>query len=329
MRAANWQGLLVASLIGVASVAPAAAGAAPLPVRVMIVATFADEAQVWLDSRKLDRAMPVPGLPDEYPAVHCGADRVCLVTVGEGHANAAASIAALAFSRRFDLRHTYWLIAGIAGINPERGTLGSAAWARYLVEWGLQWELDAREKPPDWPTGLTGVETRGPWQKPVLQYGTEVFRLDEDLLQRALTLSRSVELADSAAAQATRAAYPPPANRPPTVIQCDSLSGDIWWSGRHLAGRRRPGPASSPTARAATAPRSRRTTPPTRRCAARTPRTWLTPAALRCCAPAPTSTGRRQAPALSATSWTSPTRAGSRRPCRTWCVRAVPWWMRS
>ena len=237
VRAANWQGLLVASLIGVASVAPAAAGAAPLPVRVMIVATFADEAQVWLDGRKLDRAIPVPGLPDEYPAVHCGADRVCLVTVGEGHANAAASIAALAFSRRFDLRHTYWLIAGIAGINPERGTLGSAAWARYLVEWGLQWELDAREKPPDWPTGLTGVETRGPWQKPVLQYGTEVFRLDEDLLQRALTLSRSVELADSAAAQATRAAYPPPANRPPTVIQCDSLSGDIWWSGRHLAGR--------------------------------------------------------------------------------------------
>ena len=93
------------------------------------------------------RSIPVPGLPDEYPAVHCGADRVCLVTVGEGHANAAASIAALAFSRWFDLRHTYWLIAGIAGINPERGTLGSAAWARYLIEWGLQW--DAREEPPD------------------------------------------------------------------------------------------------------------------------------------------------------------------------------------
>jgi purine nucleoside permease len=94
----------------------------------------------------------------------------------------------------------------------------------------------AREKPPGWPTGLTGIETRAPWQKPALQYGTEMFRLDEALLQRALALSRSVDLADSAQARVTRAAYPPPANRPPSVIQCDSLSGDIWWSGRRLAG---------------------------------------------------------------------------------------------
>ena len=66
-----------------------------------------------------------------------------------------------------------------------------------MVEWGLQWELDAREKPTHWPTGLTGVETRGPRQKPALQDGTEVFRLDEDLLQRALALSRWVELAEA------------------------------------------------------------------------------------------------------------------------------------
>ena len=37
--------------------------------------------------------------------------------------------------------------AGIAGINPERGTIGSVAWARYLVDYGISWEIDAREIP--------------------------------------------------------------------------------------------------------------------------------------------------------------------------------------
>jgi purine nucleoside permease len=234
-RVAGWLGLVA---FGVAVAArPAAAADAPETVRVMIVTTFADEAQAWLGSRALGRAVPVPGLPAEYPEVRCGADRVCLVTVGEGHANAAASVAALVFSRVFDLRRTWWLLTGVAGIDPGRGTLGSAAWARWLVEWGLQWELDARERPRGWPTGLTGIQTRGPRQRPELRYGTELFRLDEALLRRALDLSRGVALADSAAARATRAAYPPPANRPPGVIQCDTVSADIWWSGRLLADR--------------------------------------------------------------------------------------------
>ncbi len=44
---------------------------------------------------------------------------------------------ALTFSDRFDLRRTYFLIAGIAGIDPARGTIGSAAWAKYLVDFGI------------------------------------------------------------------------------------------------------------------------------------------------------------------------------------------------
>ena len=236
MLATSRLGILLVCLLGGLPAAGALASD-PAPVRVMIVTTFAQEAQAWLDSRDFGPAIPVPGLPDQYPAVRCGADRVCLVTVGEGHANAAASIAALVFGRTFDLRHTWWVVTAIAGINPEVGTLGSAAWAGWLVEWGLQWELDARVKPPSWPTGLTGIETQGPWQKPGTRYGTEVFRLDGRLAHRAYQLSRGVKLADSPVARKTRAAYPPPADRPPTVIRCDTLSADIWWSGEHLAQR--------------------------------------------------------------------------------------------
>lgn len=48
--------------------------------------------------------------------------------------NAASTISALTFSRLFDFTSTYFLIAGIAGVNPEVATLGSVTFARYAVQ---------------------------------------------------------------------------------------------------------------------------------------------------------------------------------------------------
>lgn len=53
----------------------------------------------------------------------------------------------LVFSGRFDLSKTYLLIAGVAGVDPACGTLGSAHWARYAIDGGLHNEIDAREAP--------------------------------------------------------------------------------------------------------------------------------------------------------------------------------------
>jgi purine nucleoside permease len=157
-----------------------------------------------------------------------------------GHANAAASTMALVFSHKFDLKRTYFIVAGIAGIDPARGTVGSAAWARYLVDFGIQWELDGREIPSGWNTGYLGVNTKSPSDKPPLDYRTEVFQLNESLLQKAFALSHGVQLSDSAQAQAARAKYGyAPANQPPSVIQCDTLAGDTWWSGTLLGQRAR------------------------------------------------------------------------------------------
>jgi purine nucleoside permease len=230
--------LLSVALAGLLTAGAArAAEPSPIPVKVMIVSMFGPEGGVWTAHRDLKQSIPVPGLSPDYPAVRCGPDGVCLITTGMGHANAAASIAALVYSRQFDLRRTYWLIAGIAGISPKAGTLGSAAWARYLVDFGLQWELDARDAPKSWPSGYLGINTRDPGQTPTLAYRTEVFQLNEPLLQAALALSKSVTLADSPEAQTARAAYPAPGNQPPSVIQCDTLAGDTWWAGTHLAAR--------------------------------------------------------------------------------------------
>jgi purine nucleoside permease len=206
--------------------------------KVMIISMFGPEGQVWLDHLGPWRHIKVPGLSPDYPTVHCNRAEVCVLTTGMGHTNAAASIMALAFSRKFDLSRTYFMVAGIAGINPEQGTVGSVAWSRYLVDFGIQWEIDAREIPSTWSTGYLGINTKSPNEKPPLDYGTEVFQLNEALLQRAYSLSRSVVLSDGAAAQAARAKFGyAPANLPPTVLQCDTLAGDTWFSGTALGQR--------------------------------------------------------------------------------------------
>ena len=207
----------------------------PLPVRVMVINAFGFEAAPWLVALGATREIRVPGLPAEAPAVHCNADAVCQVTTGMGHANAAASMMAVVFSSRFDLQQTYFLIAGIAGIDPARGTIGSVAWARYAVDAGIAHQIDVREAPRGWKSGYFGVLTDGPGQKPRFDYHTEVFRLDESLLQAALRLSATAALEDRDDVRDYRRKYPrAPANARPAVIQCDTASGDTWWGGARL-----------------------------------------------------------------------------------------------
>jgi purine nucleoside permease len=230
-------GFVVAALTAMQPVWAAGDAAAPPPrsIKVLVITMFEPEATPWIAPFKLDEVIAVPGLLPEHPALRCNADDVCLLTAGMGHANAAASMLAVSLDPRFDLRRTYFLVAGIAGIDPAQGTLGSAAWARWLVDFGIAHEIDAREMPRAWASGYLGVMTHGPGEKPRFDYHTEAFRLDEALLQRALALSRHVALDDSEAAQRYRVRYKrPPANQPPQVVQCDTLAGDTWWHGHRL-----------------------------------------------------------------------------------------------
>lgn len=212
--------------------------AAPLQPKVMLITMFGPEAQNWIERLHLTEKVSVPGLAAEYPDVHCNSQQVCLMTTGMGQTNAAASTLALTLSSQFDLRQTYFLVAGIAGINPREGTLGTAAWAHYLVEFGTQWELDSRDVPKDWPTGYLGINTKGPNEKPPLDYKTEVFELNPALQAKAFALSQNVVLGESKESAAWRQHYPyAPANQPPVVTRCDTLAGNTWYSGTRLSER--------------------------------------------------------------------------------------------
>jgi len=85
---------------------------------------------------------------------------------------------ALGVDPRFDLSKAYWLVAGIAGVDPEDASIGSAAWAEYLVDGDLAHEIDAREIPADWPTGYFPRDSKRPYDpnKPVPT--GEIFRLN-------------------------------------------------------------------------------------------------------------------------------------------------------
>ncbi len=230
----------LAVLLAGAACAAAPDAPPPLPVRVLVINMFQPEAAPWLEALHADREIAVPGLPEEYPAVHCNSDAVCQVTTGMGHANAAASLMAVLYSGRFDLRQSYFLIAGIAGIDPAQGTIGTAAWARYAVDTGIAHEIDARELPPGWHDGYFGVLTESPDALPKFEYHSELFRLNGALAQRAFALSQSVVLADSEALRAYRAHYPSaPANQPPAVALCDTVSADTWWVGARLGNHAR------------------------------------------------------------------------------------------
>src|SRR5881396_317881 len=93
----------------------------PIPVKVVVVTMFergADtgdepgEFQYWVEREKLDR---VYRFPQGYRDLRMNRDGVLGVVTGIGTAKAAATIMALGLDPRFDLRKSYWLVAGISG----------------------------------------------------------------------------------------------------------------------------------------------------------------------------------------------------------------------
>jgi len=127
------------------------------------------------------------------------------------------------------------LIAGIGGVNPHQGTTGTAAFARFAIQVGLQYELDAREIPANWTTGYFALGSLYPGQYPKSVYGTEVFELNVNLRDKAISLASNVTLNDTEMAAAYRAKYDyAPANQPPKLIAGDSACSDVYYSGHYL-----------------------------------------------------------------------------------------------
>jgi len=214
----------------------------PWPVRAVIVVTFevgADtgdapgEFQYWVEREHLDEVVDFPG--GVHPLRTNKEHTILGMVSGEALVNATASMMALGLDSRFDLTHAYFLINGIAGVDPLVASVGSAAWASYAVH-DISHEIDSREAPADWPygfyvSGAHGLNSQGPLREERVK--ADLFPLNAKLAAWAFAQTKDLKLVDDPKLAEFRAGFTgfPNAQRPPFVLMGDSLSSDVFWHG--------------------------------------------------------------------------------------------------
>jgi len=213
----------------------------PFEVKVVVVAMFeigedegdtAGEFQLWKARQNLTERIAFPqGHHDLYLNPESG---VLGTVTGIGTMNSAATTMALGLDQRFDLSNAYWLVAGIAGIDPEDASIGSAVWSTWLVDGDLGHEIDAREIPGDWPFGYFARHTQYPFDPKRPENKGEVFKTNGALRDWAYELSKDVDLGDSDALAAARMSYTehPNAQRPPFVTRGGHIAAMTFWHGK-------------------------------------------------------------------------------------------------
>lgn len=199
----------------------------------------AGEFQLWKAGQKLDKTLDFPH--SHHPIMLNEEKGVLGIVTGMGIAKATAAVMALGLDERFDLSQAYWLVAGIAGIDPHDASIGSAVWAEYLVDGDLAHQIDAREIPEEWSTGYFPLFANAPYPSNI-EINTEldpsgvVYRLNPALSEWAYQLTKGIQLEDSPALQNLREKYEgyPNAVLPPFVLKGDHLAASTFWHGELL-----------------------------------------------------------------------------------------------
>jgi purine nucleoside permease len=248
MRGSRFCLLFLAAFPFTAAFAQQNPNPAPWPIRAVIVTTFEvgndtgdipGEAQFWIEREHLSQPLDFPAGPSLPPGQHAlrtNADHTVLgVISGTTLVNATATMMALGLDPRFDLSHAYILINGIAGVDPNVASVGSAAWSTAVVGDVVR-EIDPREMPKDWPYGWfpTGAKQPNPpstdaptWHR------SNLYPLNPALVQWAYAQTKDLNLGDDDKVKAFRAEFTgfPNAQRPPFVLIGDTFSSDYYWHG--------------------------------------------------------------------------------------------------
>ena len=242
-------GLCALAALSLAATPAAAREPAPLAIRVVIVTTWEDirqgrdeggELHAWLTRWPMTTQIPFP--IGEHPLAYDPKRHVLAVLTGMATARASASIMALGTDPRFDLSHAYWIVAGTAGVDPKIASVGSAAWAHFVVDGDLAQELDARDMPSDWSTGILPYDRAIPYGEPapppLTDDGHFAYALNPSLADWAFARTRDIPLKDTANLAELRAPYAAggfaEGGRTPFVLQADGLMSARTWYGTRM-----------------------------------------------------------------------------------------------
>ncbi|NEQ53561.1 MAG: purine nucleoside permease [Leptolyngbya sp. SIO3F4] len=217
---------------------------APIPIKLVVISMFElgedtgdrpGEFQYWVERLPLNETIP---FPQGYKDLRYNSEKGILgICTGMGIARATASIMALGLDPRFDLTNTYFMVAGIAGIDPEDASTGSAVWAQWLIDGDLSHEIDSREIPSDWETGYLPLRKKEPYELPLKNPNEgEVYKLNEGLVNWAFALTKNTELMDTEEIKQMRAQYVNYSNaqQVPKVLIGDQLAASTYWHGKIL-----------------------------------------------------------------------------------------------
>ena len=207
------------------------------------------ELQFWVERDHLNRSIEVPGMTHPVRANADGSE--IAVVVGPGQIRPVVNLMALGHDSRFDLRKSYWLINGIAGVSPEDGSLGAAFWTDYVINGDLLHLIDPREMPKDWSDGFYAIDKTQPDEQPRVPVGSSedvrtwshgqahinergtVVQMNPQLLRWAYALTKDMRLPQNEAMQSLGTKYIgyPAAQHPPRVAIGANIAGETFWHG--------------------------------------------------------------------------------------------------
>ena len=216
----------------------------PVRPKVIIMTTFeigADtgdrpgELQYWVEREKLTGTLDIPGLLHPLRFNDSG---VYAMLTGTCNRSGLAMML-LGSDPRLDLSQTYFIMAGIAGVDPNRASVGSAAWAQWVVDGDNVNEIDGHDAPKEWPYGILPYGATSPDQPPGPNDWSQkpmTFQLEPGLVSWAFNLSKDVSLSDTSELSKYRASYVgyPNAQRGPFVLIGDTLGSARYWHGAAL-----------------------------------------------------------------------------------------------
>jgi purine nucleoside permease len=202
------------------------------------------ELQYWVERQKLDQEIKVPGV--DHPIMTNGSGLYAMVSGTSSRC--AVQMMALAADPRFDLTHTYFMLCGIGGADPNAMSLAGAVWVQHVVDGDPAFEIDSREIPASWPYGLVAIGATQPGvgsanvdSVPAAGasddgsggIGTVAFKLNPSLVAWAYALTKDVPIPSNDAMRAVCAKYDsyPNAVKPPNVMMSDSMGVDRFWYG--------------------------------------------------------------------------------------------------